>query len=315
MDYFKLLEQLDDVISSENSSDEEPTCQHCGGIDMIIDNYNMICQGCGVIHKRNMTSECEFKDLERCNIQTNVFFQPKVHIGNGGGSMGNTLRRLQKWSNGTSSSREMEANTCYGLIEEMIRKIIPDLKDNCCLGEKVLHKSKLYWKHLYMDKNLKKSANAIKKGKAGSTRGEPRRCVFTYCIIKSLEVYETEYNLLEILDNLDIDIEKYNKHLVLKINGDEKTFVSDKFEPYLDIINKYRPDITLDQLINKYNLNKKNKIEKRKLAKCQRININDSSIIKTISYIFIREYITKQEGIKLFDTSSLTLDKALHLII
>ena len=310
----KLLEQLDDVISSDSSEDDTIKCEMCSKTDMIIDSGNMICNSCGVIQSNNMISDCEFKDLERCNIQTNVFFTPKTYISGGNNKMSKTLSRLHKWSNGTSSSREMEANKCYGLIEEMILNIIPDLKENNRLGEKVLHKSKLYWKHLYMDKNIKKSLNS-KKDKAGSTRGEPRKCIFAYCIIKSLELYDTNYNLLEILDILDIDIEKYNKHLILKIDGDDKTFVSDKFEPYLDIINKYRPDITLEELIEKYNLNKKNKIEKRKLPKCQRININDSSIIKTISYMFIREYITKGEGIKLFDTSSLTLDKALHLII
>ncbi len=320
MNYLELFKQLDEKTEEKETETDITICEFCGSNDIVLDNCQLVCRGCGIVKDNNCQSgDAEFNDLERVSVQTNVFIKPKTYV-SGGNKL---LERLQKWSNGTGASREMEANTCYGLIKSMILQIIPDMKENNCLGEKVLHKAKLFWFHLYMDKNIKKTIGS-KPDKAGSTRGEPRRCLFIYCIIKALESQNQPVNILDLFEVFNSHLEdhkkkafldKYNKHLITKLETDDKTFVSDKFIPYLKIINKYRPDITLTQLVEKYNINKKNKIEKRKGHKHQRININDSSMIKTISYMYISEFVNKTEGKDLFDTSVLTIDKAIRLII
>ena len=319
MDYNNLLNSLDmykleNVEIVENVEIEEiveiKNC--CNEKKIVLTNHIYVCCNCGIVDKTEY--EIETEDFKNPHQRPDVFF-PNKSMNSWVGYVNSnskykTIKRINKWMN--YSSKDNEANKCYNIIEKMIKLIFPNLQQNHNIGEKILYQSKLLWKALYYSKLVK------------STRGEPRKCLFAFCIIKSLENYKIDFILLDTLNILLLKntkkntniITKYNKVLTFKIQGEEKTFINRHISKYLEIINRYDTTITLDILTEKYNINIKNKINKNKLEKKNRININPSSIIKAISYDYIKTHITKHEACDiLLNISSLTLNKALKIII
>ena len=294
MEYLALFNEAFEKVDKEDKG-----C--CLNPDIQHRDFTMLCVNCGVVQQ-----QCEEENPYIPNsIKENVFYPSLSSATTMSYSHKHkSLQRLDKWS--SYSSKDAEANKCYGIITDMMLNVIPNLKEDNCLGERILHKAKLYWKALYYD--------ILKK----STRGERRKCLFGFCIIKAFEFYEVDFKILEILKNMNVDIKKYNEVLKLRINNDEdKVYVNKQFSKFLKIINQHNPFITLEILVERYNINKKNKIAKSKLPKGQRIGVNDSSLLKAIAYDFIKDDITKQEACDddVLDISSLTLNKALKLII
>lgn len=333
MDYFKLLDQLDlhkleEEVKEEqkNISQRETQLVCCDNQEIQISNHTYVCISCGIIQKTDYETVIDYKNpQEKIDV-----FNPNKSMNTWVGYIGSnnkykSLNRINKWMN--YSSQDVEANNCYKLIKNMILLIIPNLKENCCLGEKILNQAKLYWKALYYT-DIPNAVDYSKgKPRPKSTRGEPRKCLFAFCIIRSLENYKINFVLLDTLKKILIlpnmkpkekrnIIEKYNKVLLTKIKGEDKTFHHREFNKYLEIINKYEPHINLDILTERYNINMKNKISKSKLEKKYKININPSSLLKAISYSYIKNHLTKQEACdKVLIISFLTLNKALKLII
>ncbi len=306
MDYFALLNKICDKVDSEEETKD--TC--CDTPDIQIRDFVNVCVNCGVVVNETVEEENPF--VEHC-IKTSVFYPSMSYattMSNTYASKHKSLQRMSKWS--SHSSKDTEANKCYKLIETMLLNIIPNFKENRCLGEKILHKAKLYWKTIYYE--LLPNAP---QGQPKSTRGQPRKCLFGFCIIKALEYLDQEFKLLDTLKSLGVNINKYNKVLKNKIDDEDKTFVNKQFVKYLEIINSHNPFITLEILIERYNVNIKNKINKSHLPKKQRINVNPSSLLKAISYDYIRDSINKQDACEpdILHISSLTLNKALKIIV
>ena len=303
MDYFKLFDDLDLHKLEEKVEDEIVIEDCCNNKEIVIADYNYVCSNCGIIQKTDYLVDVIDYDNPPQKIDV---FNPNKSMTSWVGNIGydnkyKALSRINKWMN--YSSKDVEANKCYKLIEDMILLIIPNLKMNHCLGEKILNQSKLYWKALYYT-DLEKS-----------TRGTPRKCLFSFCIIKSLENYKVDFTLLDTLKKLEVKVIKYNEVLKTKITGQEKTFAHKQFNKYLEIINNYEPNITLDILIERYNINMKNKINKSKLPKNQRININKGTMLKAIAFDYIKNHITKQDACDdILTISFLTLNKAIKLI-
>ena len=205
---------------------------------------------------------------------------------------------MMLWAN--HNHKEVEANKSYKLIEKMILLLIPNLKSNNKLGDKILNHSKLVYHNLYIVEKVK-SRNNIRKG------------LFMYSIMKALDHYDFEYDIFELLNTFNIVLFKYNKALIKIIGDDEKIYLHKNIRKYLEIINKYIPEYTLKDLIFRFNINFKLKLEN----KCtdNSINVNENSMLKGISYLVLEEYITKQEAYNLFDITSITLNKCLNYII
>lgn len=299
MDYFSLLNNICDKV--DIVEEQKPLC-YCDEPDFQIRDFVNVCVNCGIVC--NHITEEENPFVEHC-IKPNVFY-PNMNSATTMSKTGNykSLNRIDKWT--SHSSKDAEANTCYKLIEEMILLIIPNLKKDKCLGEKVLHKAKLYWKAFYYE--------ILEK----STRGERRKCLFGFCIVKAMEYYDIEFKLLETLKALGVDIKKYNEVLRHRVKDtDEKTFVNKQTEKFLDIIQTHNPFITLEIIRERYDVNMKLKISKNHLPKPQRINVNPNSLLKAIAYDYIKEAITKQDACEhnILNISNITLNKALKLII
>ena len=297
MDYLSLFDDFNIFEKEETKEEINEDC--CDNKEIIISDFNNVCRNCGCVSKDKVDNDGDYSDnavkvIDIFNESKSTSFWIR------GGSEFSALKRLNKWSN--YSSKEAEANKCYLIIKTLLENIVPNFKENMCIGEKILIQAKLYWRQLYMIDKI-------------ATRGAPRNCLFVFCIIKSLEYHEIPFELLDLLKTLEIDIGKYNKALLRKVEGDDKTFVNPRFFKYLEIIQKYNKDITLNDLIEKYNINKKNKIKCNSLEKKLRININDNSMLKGISYYYIKDFITKQEICIELDISSLTLNKSIKLII
>ncbi len=309
MDYFALLNEICDNV--DNVEEKQEKC--CEKQDIQKKDFVNVCVNCGRV-ANNITEE-ENPYNPNC-IKQNIFYPSlttQTTMSKSYNSKYKSLQRISKWN--STSSKDTEANKCYKLIEEMMLLIIPNFKENHCLGEKVLFRAKLYWKAFYYNFRKNKAKNPTKPK---STRGEPRKCLFGFCIIKGLEYYEVEIKLIDTLKGLEVNIKKYNEVLAIRIEEDEdKVFVNKQTEKFLDIINHHNPFITLEVLKERYNINKKNKINKSTLPKRQRIDVNDNSLLKAIAYDYIRGSITKQDACEpdILHISSLTLNKALKLII
>lgn len=310
MDYLSLLNSICDKVDDETI---EPKKNCCNNPDIQVRDYVNVCVNCGRVNKERIEEE----DPYNPNCIKQSIFYPSM---NSATTMGNTygkykaLTRINKWN--SVSSKDTEANKCYKLIEAMLLKIIPNFKKDNCLGEKILFKSKLYWKTLYYE--VLSNKITLPNGEKGkSTRGEPRKCLFGFCIVKALEYHDQEFDLIDTLKSLGVNIKKYNEVLKNKIECEEKTFVNKQFARHLVIINSHNPFITLELLIDRYNINKKNKIDKSRLPKPQRIDVNDNSLLKAIAYDYIKGSITKQDACEhdILHISSLTLNKALKLIV
>ena len=306
MDYFALLNNICDKV---DYVEEKEKC--CDEPDVQIKDFVNVCVNCGIVQD-NMIEEVDAYN-PNC-IKENIFY-PKSSatiIGKTNNPKFKSLSRISKWT--SHSSKDTEANKCYKLIEEMLLKIISNFKKDNCLGEKVLFKAKLYWKAFYYNFRKNKEENPTKPK---STRGEPRKCLFGFCILKGLEFYDFEFKVIQTLKDLGVNIKKYNDVLKTKVEDDDKIFVNKQINKYLEIINNHNPFITLEVLTERYNINMKNKIRCSILPKREQINVNPSSLLKAISYDYIRDSITKQDACEadLLNISSLTLNKALKIII
>lgn len=224
MDNEELFGLLDEYLTeSENEEEKESGCCY-NEVNLIYDNYNIICSVCGLTRNGNefnneTNEEVNFSNplLNNNNLKTEIY----------GGKSGN-LRKLHKWFNLNSSQRSLL--NVYEIIENYSKKLN--------LNEKIKQDTKVLYNEFYTTYDIKK-------------RKEQRKGVILSCIYYSCKNNENTITLEELSSIFNIKIKIIKKGMKLITENNNKIITEKNNNEELQIIKRFLNDIVIEEYYKK----------------------------------------------------------------
>ena len=233
--------QLDAYLETRFPTKERIIKPCCDNKQLRFNEIHKVCINCGRM----------YLDDDEIIIKQQ-FLNPRYQLTTAIGYSNKNLKsiyRLHKWLN--YDYRENMANKNYIEIREIGNKLN--------LNHKILNNACYIYKTIYIDQNI-------------SSRNKIKRSLYIYCLFRSCLDYHKDYDIIQSLKDNNLSIENYNKSL-LKVKDENKLFLNPNMTiQFKKLKDNWTTDITLKDIILKYN-------DISKISKNQKNKLNNNSIL------------------------------------